>query len=177
MFLQERIILAGETFSAKSQLQTQLGLTQPPAHIEYVPFACTRPQHGAPGAHFAHDCHTDQNLVSAGRVSACQRTPELARSAPQAAEEQIHPPAGVRLRQSQTQQEAAGSASHRCYITYGPGEALPSHGIRRMFFPKEVRPFEEPVASENCLVPGLWPEEGRIIADAQGDGLSGCPAP
>ncbi len=39
-----------------------------------------------------------------------------------------------------------------------------------MLVAQEVRPFEEPVARENRLVAGLRVEEGRVIADSQGDG-------
>jgi len=40
----------------------------------------------------------------------------------------------------------AGGASHRCYVANCSGEALPTHGIRRMLLAQEVRALQEPVA-------------------------------
>src|ERR1700674_1248142 len=127
-------------------MQTQFRFPQPPTDIKDVVRSCPRSQDGATGSHFAHDCYIEKNLISPCRVSACQLTLEFARSAPQAAEEQIEPRADMRLRQGQTHQEAAGRAPHRRYIADCSGEALPTHGIRRMLLPQEVRALQEPVA-------------------------------
>jgi hypothetical protein len=122
-----------------------------------------------PNAHFAHDCYIDKNFISPRGVSAREHTLEFARSAPQPAEEQVQPPAGVRLWQGQTEQEAAGCAPHGGHVTDGSGEALPPDGIRGMLLPQEVRLFQEPVASEDRFIPRLWLEKRRVIANSQRD--------
>src|SRR5260370_25238244 len=112
----------------------------------------------------------DEICDSPGGLPACPRTQRLRRSPPQAGEESAEPAAGVCFWQGQTEQEAAGCAPHRCYITYRSGKAFPANGVGRMLVGQEVRPFEEPVARENRLVAGLRLEDGRVIADSQGDG-------
>jgi len=79
------------------------------------------------------------------------------------------------LWQGQTEQEAAGRAPHRRYIADRPGEALPAHGIRDASPASSACP---PGTSRRLgySCPRLRPEERRVIADSQGDGLPSAPA-
>jgi hypothetical protein len=167
----ERILVARASFASSQDLETQFRFPQASTDIQDVVRSRSRSQHGGPGPDFAHDSYIDKNLVSPCRVTACQRALEPARGALQTPEEQIQPSAGVRLWQGQTQQEAAGRAPHRRYIAQCSGEALPTHGIRRMLVPQEVCAFQEPVAAKDDLVAGLCPEKRGVIADSQCDGV------
>jgi hypothetical protein len=78
MFLQERIILGGETFCAAKQLQTKLRLTEPSTYVDDVPRARTGPQHGLSSSNLADNGQVDEDFVSPCRVSARERTLEFA---------------------------------------------------------------------------------------------------
>src|SRR6266481_1147665 len=150
--------------------ESELRFAQATADVKDVARSCSRPSGGAPGSDFSYDCHIYKNLVAPCRVSACQYTLKPDGSALQAAQEQVQPSASMRFRQSQTEQEAAWIAAHRCYIANRPGKALPADSIRRVLLPQEVRSFQKQVARENRLVTGLRTEERSVIADAESDG-------
>jgi hypothetical protein len=171
MFSCQLVLPARRSFASSHDPQTQFRLAQPSAHVKNVACSGTRPQPGAPGRHFPHDGHIDKNLISPRGVSACQHTLKLPRCTLQPPEEPIQPPAGVRLWQGQAQQEAAGRAPHCRDIADRSRQTFPTDRIWRMPLSQEVRSFQEPVAGENRFVPGLWPEERRVIANSKSDGM------
>jgi len=149
MLSRQRVFRARHSFAASYRLQTQFGLTQPPADKNDISRSCTGTQDGVAGSHFADYGYVYEDIVAASCVSAGKKAPKLTGSTPQPAEEKIQPSSGVRFRQSQTQQEAARYTSHGGDVAECSGEALPSHGIRWMLLSQEVRSFKGPIAGED----------------------------
>ena len=149
MLSRQRVFRARHSFAASYRLQTQFGLTQPPADKNDISRSCTGTQDGVAGSHFADYGYVYEDIVPTSGVSAGKEAAKLTGSAPQPSEEEIQPSSGVRFRQSQTQQEAARYTSHGGDVAECSGEALPSHGIRWMLLSQEVRSFKGPIAGED----------------------------
>lgn len=149
MLSRHRVFRARHSPTVSYRLQTQFGNPQPPADIKDFSWSRTGTRDGVAGSHLADNSHVYKDIVPASRVPAGKKAPKLMGSAPQPAEEEIQPSSGVRSWQSQTEQEAARHTSHGGNVAERSGEALPSHGIRRVFVSQEVCSFKEPVAGKN----------------------------
>src|SRR5215467_30506 len=100
-------------------------------------------------------------------VPAGQKARKPSRRPKQATQQLIQPAPGVRGRNRQAQQEAAGNPSDRRHIAQRSSQALPSHGIGWMLASKEMRAFQEPVASQDQLMARPRAKQRSIVADTK----------
>src|SRR5207302_8784628 len=120
MLSRQRVFRARHSFAASYRLQTQFGLTQPPADKNDISRSCPGTQDGVAGSHFADYGYLYEDIVPTSGVFAGKEVAKLTASAPQPSEDEIQPSSSVRFRQSQTQQQAARHPSQRVPVDKCP---------------------------------------------------------
>jgi hypothetical protein len=146
-------------------LEAQFGLAQTPAYIQKIAWLGTGTQDCATRSRLADDGDVDQDLFAPRGISASHKALKSTGRAPQPAEKLFQPLSGKGCRESKAEKKAARSAPHGGNVANGPSKALPAHTIGRMLIAKEMRAFQEPVASQNRLVARPRAEKRGIIAD------------
>src|SRR5438552_16849117 len=112
MLSRQRVLRGRHSSALSDDLQTQFGLTQPPADKNDISWSCTGTQDDVAGSHFADFGYVYEDIVAGSCVSAGKKAPKLTGSTPQPAAETIQPSSGQACRQSQTPQEASGYPSN-----------------------------------------------------------------
>ena len=151
-------------------VESQFGFAKRSAGVEQVAGPGARAQHGLSRGDFAKNRYADEEAFAARCVATGEGASRGAGGATQAAQKIAEPWSREWIGERQAEQKATGLSSHCGDVAHGAGEAFPADGIGRVFLSEEVSAFEEPIASQDCILVGGRAPNCSVVAERERQG-------